>query len=258
MKVLLGIPHNGTVVWNMSEAAWRCSQSHEVEVMNIPSSLLAMSFNILYAEALNRNEDGEDVLFSLLHADLAPQGFWLDVLVEELLDRKADFVSAVNAIKDVRGLTSSGIAVPGEAWKPLRRFTLKELDGFPKTFNASDIGYENMVLLHNTGCWVADVRRPLFHAEDEDGCLKAFFTINDRVKRHGKYRKWRADVEPEDWFYSRRLHELGAKTYVTRKVVTHHYGLSSMDNQEPRGQEEDDELIRMWGEELMEACRVSQ
>lgn len=102
---------------------------------------------------------------------------------------------------------------------------------------------------------MADIRKPIFHAEDENGCLKAFFTINDRIRRKGKDRKWQAEVEPEDWFYSRRLFDLGADTYVTRKVVTRHFGLSEADNCTVRGQDEDDELLRMWGDELMEAVR---
>jgi hypothetical protein len=255
VKLLLGCPHSGQVVWNMSEAAWRCSQNHEVEVMNIPSSLLALSFNILYAEALNRNEAGDGIdLFAMLHSDLAPQGFWADVLVDEMLEKKADLVSCVNVIKDDRAVTSSGVAFPGVSWRARRRFTLHELANFPETFNAADVGYEGMVLLHNTGCWVADIRKPLFHEADEDGCLKAFFTINDRVVRNREGR-WQAEVEPEDWFFSRRLFDLGATTYITRKVVTKHYGLAEMDNCTVRGQERDEQLDKIWAESLIDDAR---
>jgi len=247
MKVLLGVPHNGTVTWSTSQAVWRCSQHHDIEVANIPSSLLAMSFNILYAEALNRSAEGTVDLFAMLHSDVAPDGYWLDTLISTLLDKDAHLVSAINAIKDERGLTSSGLAIPGTTWKPWCRFTLRELAEYPATFNAADIGYEDMVLLHNTGCWVADLRKPLFHEADEQGQLKAFFTINDRiVRRDGQ---WRAEVEPEDWFFSRRLHDMGASTYVTREVITHHYGLADCDNSTVRGQQADTELIGLWGHE---------
>jgi hypothetical protein len=240
----------------MSEAAWRCSANHEVEVMAIPSSLLAMGFNILYAEALNKNEAGNGDLFAMLHGDLAPCGFWLDALVDELVAKNADLVSAVNAIKDNRRLTSSGVAIPGITWKARRRFTIKKLAEFPETFNAADAGYDGMVLLHNTGCWVADIRKPLFHEADEYGELKAFFTINDRIVRKGADRQWRADVEPEDWFFSRRLHELGANTYITRKVVTRHYGMAEMDNQAPGQEDEDVQLEGIWAEEFLEAANA--
>jgi hypothetical protein len=255
VKVLLGTPHTGNVIWSTGQAVWRCSQNNEVEVLSIPSSLLALGFNILYADALNRNEDGEDVVFAMLHADLSPDGWWLDTLVSELLDKEADFVSVVNAIKDGRGLTSSGVALPGETWNPWRRFTMTEIAEFPETFNAAEAGYEGLVLLHNTGCWVADIRKPLFHETDEDGCLKAFFTINDGIKRD-KEGKFRPRVEPEDWFFSRRLHELGANTYITRKVVTHHYGSAEADNQTVRGQAEDVELVKIWSEKLLEVAHA--
>jgi hypothetical protein len=226
--------------------------------MNIPSSLLAMSFNILYAEALNGNEAGDGPeLFAMLHADLAPQGFWADTLVDELLSKDADLVSAVNAIKDDRRLTSSGVAIPGVSWMARRRFTTTELATYPETFNATDVGYEGMVLLHNTGCWVADIRKPLFHECDEQDQLKAFFTINDRIVRKKDGRLY-SEVEPEDWFFSRRLHELGANTYVTRKVVTKHYGLSEIDNQTVGGQEMDVQLEALWAEQLLEAANVGK
>lgn len=258
MKVLLGIPHNGTVIWQMAQSAWTCVKQHEVEVMSIPSSLLAMSFNILYSEALNRSEAGEELLFAMLHSDLAPEGHWLDVLVEELLAKDADLISAVNAIKDDRGLTSSGVALPGYPWRAFRRFTMTQLQELPETFNAVDAGYdEDMILLHNTGCWVADIRKPLFHEEDENGCLKAWFTINDRIRR-GADGKWVADIEPEDWFYSRRLHDLGAKTYVTRKVVTHHYGWADLDNQSVRGWKEDEQLDQIWADDLRDSLEQLQ
>jgi hypothetical protein len=258
MKILLGVPHNGTVIWKTSQSAWRCSSEHEVQVADLPSSLLALSFNSLYADALNRNEeDGSVDLFAMLHSDLAPDGFWIDTLVRILTERDADLVSAINAIKDGRGLTSSGVALPGQSWRPYRRFTMKELLQYPATFNAQDAGYGDATLLHNTGCWVADLRKPIFHEEDENGCLKAFFTINDRIVRKGKERRWVAEVEPEDWFFSRKLHDLGADTYVTREVVTHHYGLSEIDNQTERGQELDDEVMALWEQDFKECMCAS-
>lgn len=249
MKILLAIPHNGTVVWNMAQSAWKSTNQHEVQIANLPSSLLALGFNNLYAEALNRNEAGDFVeLFAMLHGDISPEGPWLDSMVQILLDKAADLVSAVNAIKDGRGLTSSGLGVPGEPWMPLRRFTMRQLQQYPKTFNAADLGCPDQVLLHNTGCWIADLRRPIFHADDENGCLRAFFTINDRIvkKRVEGVRKWVAEVEPEDWFFSRRLHEMRANTYVTREVVTHHYGMSEVDNQQDRGNNTDVDLELCW------------
>lgn len=258
MKVLLGVPHNGTCVWESSRAAWRCSKDHEVEVVGLPTSLLAMGFNSLLCEALNRNEDGSGVeLFAMLHSDLSPQGFWLDTLIEELVEKDAHLVSATAAIKDARRLTSSGLAHPKWRWRPWRRFTINELADFPETFSVEDIDEEGLVLLHNTGCWVADVRKPLFHECDKNGELRAFFTINDRCVRN-KDGRWMAEVEPEDWFFSRRLHDLGARTYITRKVTTLHYGLGEMDNVTPGGNDNDDDVFRLWGLDMLEAAHASE
>jgi hypothetical protein len=194
----------------------------------------------------------------MLHGDLAPEGFWIDTLVRNLLDKGADLVSVANAIKDERRVTSSGVAYPGYPWMPWRRFTMRELAKYPSVFNAADIGYEGLVLLHNTGCWIADVRKPLFHEEDEDGCLKAYFTIRDRIKRSSHDNKWVPDVEPEDWFFSRRLHDLQANTYISREVVTHHYGLGECDNQHESGNEMDIDVISLWGNLLREVQHADQ
>jgi hypothetical protein len=217
-----------------------------VQVVDVSSSLLALGFNSLLAEALNRNEAGDFVeAIAMLHMDLSAEGFWLDTVADIMEEKQADFVSVINAIKDDRGLTSSGIGFVEYPWAPWRRFTMRQLANWPKTFNAADIGYPRMALLHNTGCWLADLRKPLFHEQDENGELKAFFTINDRVvKVDGK---WKAEVEPEDWFFSRRLHMLGAKSYVTREVVTHHFGTCDYRNVPDWGTRiEDTDVIREW------------
>lgn len=246
MRILLGVPYNGHVNWQATQSAWKSSEKHEVQVAAVPSSLLALGFNTLLAESLNRNEAGDFVeCMAMLHMDLSADDFWLDKLVEIMESRQVDFVSAIAAIKDERGLTSSGLGFVEYPWSPWRRFTMRQLATMPKTFDQADIGYPRMVLMHNTGCWLADLRKPLFHEQNADGELKAFFTINDRVvKRDGK---WRPEVEPEDWFFSRRLHELGAKTCVTREVVTHHYGTSDFRNIPDWGSRlEDTDVIAEW------------
>lgn len=246
MKILLGVPHNGHVTWQSSQAAWKSSAKHEVQIANIGSSLLALGFNSLFADALNRQESGDFVeCIAMLHSDLAPPEFWLDTLVEIMESKQADFVSVINAIKDDRGITSSGVGLSGHTWQPWRRFTIRELAGWPETFNAADIGYSGYALLHNTGCWLADLRKPLFHQEDEHHQLRAFFTINDRVIRHKG--KWKAEVEPEDWYFSRRLFDLGANTYVTRSVVTRHTGSREYTNVPDWGTNiQDTDLMREW------------
>jgi hypothetical protein len=252
MKILLGVSHSGTVPFDTARSIWKCSEEHEVQVAGLSSSLLAMGFNALLCDALNRNEAGEGVThMAMLHSDIAADGPWIDTLVRIAEERQADFVSVVNAIKDDRALTSTGVGMMEIPWKPFRRFTMRELVRWPETFDAADVGYAGFVLLHNTGCWLADLRSPIFHQTDEEGRLRAFFTINDQVvRRNGT---WRAEVEPEDWFFSKRIHELGAKSCVTREVSTHHFGICDCDNQTERGtRETDTDVMHEWNETFLE------
>jgi len=248
--VLLGCPHDGTISWGAGQSVWRGSRNHNLLVQGMAApSLLAMGFNSLWADALTRNENGEITHFAMLHSDIGAGEFWIDTLMRIMEERKCDFVSVINAIKDNRGVTSSGLAIPGISWKPWRRFTMKQLYLMPPTFDVTEIGYPDFVLLHNTGCWLADLRNPLFHERDEEDNLKLFFRISDRIhKSNGCYK---VNVEPEDWFFSRRLHELGAKTCMTREVKTTHLGRSEWENQEDWGTyTEDIDLIRDWNDDI--------
>ena len=253
--VLLGCPHDGTISWGTGQSVWRGSKEHGLLVSGMASpSLLSMGFNSLWADALTRSEAGEITHFAMLHSDIGAGEFWIDTLMRIMEERKCDFVSVINAIKDSRGVTSSGLAIPGKSWNPWRRFTMKQLYLMPPTFDAEDIGHPDFVLLHNTGCWLADLRNPLFHERDEEDNLKLFFRITDRVqKRNGRYK---VNVEPEDWFFSRRLHELGAKTCMTREVVTTHLGRQEWTNQEDWGTyTEDSDLIQAWAEDTTDLIR---
>ena len=69
-------------------------------------------------------------------------------------------------------------------------------------------------LLINTGCLLVDLRKPWVFDCDEDGYLKAFFTVKDRVKyevlEDGDC-KFTRYVQPEDWLFSRMVARLGGK-----------------------------------------------
>jgi hypothetical protein len=188
-------------------------------------------FNAVYCTALNSAEQGRCTHFAMLHSDIVPDHGWLDVLLEEMDRTGAHLVSAVAPIKDRRGVTSTGIGNPDNRWGPFRRFTVRELENFPETFNADDAGYPGGILLHNTGCWVADLRKPEFFETDEQGHLRAMFAFPRRVKREPMLNNiWHNACESEDWYYSRQLHDLGCKTYVTRKVKLYHKGSADFPN----------------------------
>lgn len=203
-------------------------------------------FNILWTQGLNKAEAGEITHFAMLHSDIAPEPGWLDTLLAEMDARDAHLVSAIAPIKDPRGLTSSGIGIPTWPWNPYRRFTIRELESLPETFDQSEIGAAGYVLLHNTGCWVCDLRKPEFFATREDGSLRAHFDFPRRVYRSEKH-GWQNSAESEDWFFSRQLHDLGARTFITRKVKLTHRGPFDYENTGNWGTlAHDDQLAEIW------------
>jgi hypothetical protein len=202
---------------------------------NNPSSAWD-GFNALWADALNETKNGF-THFAMLHADVLPlEGVpWVDVLIGEMDRLSADLVSTTIAIKDLRGLTSSGIGDPNDHWAPLKRFTVRETLDLPETFNAADAGFPGHALLHNQGCFVADLRSPVFHKTNPDGSLAVYFNFPRRVMRAGVDAPWIVQGESEDWFFSREFHECGGKGYLTRKVHIQHGGSLDYDNFTPWG-----------------------
>ena len=202
-------------------------------------------FDHLWVEALNASEAGYITHFAMLHADVMPDAndgepVWLDTLIEELDRLDLDMVSCLVPMKDFSGLTSSGIGDPSNPWGPYRRFTMREVPNFPETFNAADVGYAGYPLLHNTGCWVADLRRDVFHQVDEEGTSRTYFGFPQRVHRQAMTGRWIVDRESEDWFFSRGLHSLNAKTAITRKVKLTHRGWAGYKNYDTWGTDEHD------------------
>jgi hypothetical protein len=192
-------------------------------------SLLAAGFNNFWCTAINEQYD----YFAMLHADVAPQDGWLDVLVDEIERTQADLISVVIPIKDHYGLTSTAIGDIGSTWRPRRRLTMREVHDLPETFDAKTAGYPDGVLLINTGCFIADLSKPWCRATKADGTAEFFFTINDRITcRDGLFE---TEVESEDWFASRTLHRLGAKVLATRKVALSHRGNGEYTNTAPWG-----------------------
>lgn len=191
-------------------------------------------FNFLWANALNMYEAGKVTHFAMLHSDVAAAPGWLDILLNECTDRDADLVSTAIPVKDNRGVFSCGFGDVANPWGAFRRFTTYELLDMPETFDIHCTQYPDKVLLHNTGCWVADLRKPIFRETDEQGNLKAWFDFPTAIKKDVEGH-WIALRESEDWFFSRKLHEMGAKTWITRKVHLAHMGMQGFTNQDPWG-----------------------
>lgn len=229
---------------------------HDLEISNSGNSW--DNFNTLWSDALNSAEKDEATHFAMVHADVEPGEGWLDTSLAELDAKEADLISCSIRLKEGTGLLSCGVGNPANRWNPHFRFTVKESLLLPETWNVADAlnvlgpcggAQPDWPLLHNNGCWVADLRRPIFHRTDGAGNLLAWFDFRRRITRKpdGKLSVF---GESEDWFFSRQLNALGAKTFITRKVKTNHKdGSFRFGNWLPVGQEHDDEARSLWPSE---------
>ena len=196
-------------------------------------SLLAANFNGLWCGALNACHRGHNIkYFAMLHDDIGPQDFWLDALIEEMEAKDLDVLGVAVPIKDNKGLTS--LAIDGEGtWRVKCRLTMAEVLGLPETFTSEDIGGN---LLLNTGCWVCRF--------DPEWARQVRFTINDRIVFNTKLDRYEAEVEPEDWYFSRLLHECGLKIGATRKIRVEHRGEMDFTNDHKWGQNFDESYVK--------------
>lgn len=216
---------------------------HEVKLINSGNGF--DDFDSIWTTAMNEGEAGRITHVAMLHLDIVPMAedgapVWLDILIDEMDRLGLDYISAVSPLKDGRGLTSSGIGDPINHWTPWRRFTVKDTFRFPETFTAEDVGAGGRYLLHNSGCWVADMRKPIWYQPTPAGEAPAYFAFPERVYRDPLTGKWTHSRESEDWFFSRCLASMGAKTAITRKVKLKHLGRVGYPNSEPWGEWEHD------------------
>jgi hypothetical protein len=230
--VCLGVPSAGPFLAAGTAQGIYCATSGEtldLKFQYAQGSLLALNFNLLWCWALNLARTARVDYFAMLHADVEPEVHWLDRLVAELDARGLDVLSAVVPIKDQRGITSTALAHPqGSPWRTHARLTLHEVYRLPETFTSADVGHP---LLVNSGCWACRF--------DPAWAEKVHFEVNDRIVFSTEKQAFVPEVEPEDWFFSRLLHELGLKVGATRKVRLGHLGHLSYANVKPWGEEFD-------------------
>lgn len=209
-----------------------------------PCSLLNHGFNRLWAAARNCRDRMKATHFAMIHSDVCPEYGWATTLLDELIERDADVVSAVIPIKDERGLTTTAV-YDGDPFV-LRRLTLTEIAQLPETFGEEDTSRK---LLLNTGLWVCDLRKPWV-----DGWC---FCSKERVVKNAKG-NWTAEVSSEDWQFSHYLNEHGAKIYATSKVKVLHEGGTQFGNGEPWGHwtEDKDSLLPPKGGDY--GCKVAE
>jgi hypothetical protein len=199
------------------QAAKGRSPFRGVLVDDVGYSALAHNFNGMWARALNARAKGI-THFVMLHSDVMPQSpTWAEDMYRIMERERASVLSVVLPLKDQRGLTSTAIDT-GDIWAP-RRLALTEIFLHPPTF-----AHER--LLVNTGLMMVDFRAPWVE--------KVHFTLNDEIRQNPSG-EFYAAIEPEDWFFSRRARELGARLVATREIAASHYGSAEFLNTTPWG-----------------------
>jgi len=176
------------------------------------SSLLAHGFNMLWCAALESQAN----IWAMLHADIGPDYYWVDTLLEELDQHGADMMSAVVPIKN--DMEQYSVAIAQDQCAAKYRLTHEHYLQLPETFGADELravsGQEG-VLCANTGCWVCRLDRPWVR--------QVYFEIVSRID-------WAVPDKPrplvisEDWGFSMQLARLGAKVMCTKKVGLSHWG----------------------------------
>jgi hypothetical protein len=232
--VFVGMPGYGHLTASAARGFWRATRlpDRQVWYQYHEGSLLAANFNALLVTALNLVRQGRRIdYFAMQHADVEPQDWWLDTLIDEMEAGSLDVLGVVVPIKDTHGLTSLALDRPdGDPWRPYARLTMKEVFRLPETFTSEDIGHP---LLLNTGLWAWR-----FDPAWLDKGLH--FTINDRIVYSTTAEAYVAQCEPEDWNFSRQLHRLGLRIGATRKVRVTHRGDMAFSNGHPWGDQDHD------------------
>lgn len=226
-NVFVGCPtYSNMLHVGTAQAIWGSgSRRHAVYSATNGKSLLSSNCNTLYAMCLNQLVELGLDWFAMIHADIEPAPWWIDTLIDEAEEHGADFISAVVAIKDTRGITSTAIS---DGTLPVfGRLTMRQIhtSKFPKTFDAAmaiaalddlDIDASHCDrLLANTGCML--LRLATMHDKElafrnEDGI---------RMMADGKYQPW--DFS-EDWLFTEDIHLKGGKVMCTTKLNVIHHG----------------------------------
>jgi len=250
-KVRLLLPHYRLGSAHlMPTAAYAATFRDDVDLAmaKFGSSLLAKGFNILWSGALNAAARGECTHACMMHDDVVPEEGWLDKLIAVMEARGDPLVSVVSPIKDPRGLTSSGIAYPGNRWE-VRRFTLHEcVNILPETWGTKEtiaVGLNpgGWPVVFNTGLWLADLRDPRWQETDKNGVAKYYFTITDQMYFDKQRGEFCTRGESEDWFFSREVAAGGIPYCCTRAVRLKHLGEYFYANDQVHGQEKDDRFF---------------
>lgn len=224
-RILLATPtYDGTALSSQTFTVQKAITDGPGDFRLIPmrNSLLAHGFNECYVKALNLREKDGVTHFAMLHADIQPdEANWLGILYREMCEHKAAMISAVVAIKDWHGLTSTAFYSKSHTGafdkSKAERIKIDALNEMPTTFDAASAGRGGDFLLANTGLMLVDITQPWVD-EKPFACFSnpCWLTRSD-----GEYR---AQTVSEDWNYSIMLQRKGAKVCATQAVSCSHFG----------------------------------
>jgi hypothetical protein len=260
LAVALAMPHYGDVKAAAAKSYWTAtgadSRFRLVLRADRGGSLLTSNFNRAWCAALNARAKHGITHFAMLHADIAAEPGWLDTLLREMELYRADVVSAVVPLKTEHGVTSTAIGTPNPFVQ--RRLTMHEVMRLPATFGerdtASHFGFasgNSGPLLVNTGCLLADLRKPWAHEVDADGRLKWCFRFENEIRLNRETGEYVSFVASEDWLFSHHLADVGAKVYATRKVKAEHIGSHNYPNHCEWGEWQSDEAFASVAAEVL-------
>lgn len=208
------------------------TEKRQVAPKKNSGSLLSSNCNALLVAALNASRVFKMKWFAMLHADIEPEPFWLDKLIDIAESRDADLVSALVPLKDDRGLTSTGIGTSGSRRVEFR-LTQSQLhsEGFPATFSATECltaldklpgdlriatSIPDPILFVNTGCFIVRLDRDWMQSG------KVWFSNDDWIEM--KDGQWRTRCFSEDWKFSQLIHDCGGLVLATQAVKVTHKG----------------------------------
>jgi hypothetical protein len=223
------------------------SREHQIYTAIGDFSLVALNCNRLLCQALNTRAKHDLKWFAMLHSDIGPEPWWLDLLVAEAERHGADLLSAVVPIKSEQGLTSTAVLLPGGLLGAFYRLTTAQVlhPDFPVTFDIEgavdalarlpeelrcpDLPRE--ALLVNTGCMVMRLNRPW---ADE---RLWFDDLNAIVRVNGQFE---AVCKSEDWHFSHRVAQEGGKVMATKAIRLVHRGVADYSSQQVWGKRRDE------------------
>lgn len=214
-KIFIAIPtYDGRIDFRCVNALMTASKRIEHSFNYRASSLLAWTFNGLWADALNAKHKDGYTHFLMVHADVVPEHYFADKMLDVMEAEKASILSVVLPIKNRTGLTST--AIDSDDWQP-SRLTMKQIAALEM------MTFSHPKLLVNTGLMMVDLRKPWIY--------EAHFTINDRLDRDPKTGLYSPRCQPEDWQFSRMARKANAgRICATKAIKATHIGSADYPN----------------------------